>query len=347
MRRMSKGPGAVLTALAMSVATVTWASPAAATDDDRLPLPNYGDIVVDDVHKRVFVSGGPTTNGIVVTDFDGKVKKTIRGQSGATGLVLSADSKVLYAALAAGDAISLIDTEKLVETTRIPIGAQTCPTHLARTAALVWFGYGCEDDFTGKIGKLDTAVTPPVATRDQQGDALFQRAPLLSAAADAGPLVAGQLSLSLSTVRVFAVADGKLTEGARGDVVGSSLADLSIAADGATLFTASGSRDHAEAFAPADLARRGAYTTGFRPNSVTVTADSRFLAIARNTAGGKDVLVYEVDGVVPEKTVDLPGGEVAATRGLAFSADRKHLFVVSQRANETVPALKVVSRPTS
>jgi YVTN family beta-propeller protein len=335
-----------LVGVAATAALLAAATPAQATDDDRLPLPNFGDIAVDDVHDRVFVSGGRTTNGIVVTDFSGKVKKTITGQSGATGLVLSADSKTLYAALASGDAISVIDTVTLAETARIPVGSQVCPTHLARTGAIVWFGYGCEDDWTGKIGKLDTGVVPPVATLDQQGDALFQRAPLVGASSDAGPLVAGQLSLSLSTVRVFTVADGRLTESASGDVVGASLADTSIAADGATLFTASGSRDHVEAFAPADLARRGAYATGFRPNAVATSADSRFLAITRNTAGTKDVLVFEVGGVVPENTFDLASGEVAATRGVAWSNDNKRLFVITQRANETVPDLKIISRPT-
>ncbi|MGI5149608.1 YncE family protein [Plantactinospora sp. CA-294935] len=319
----------------------------AQADDDRLPLPNYGDIVVDDVHDRVFVSGGPTTNGIVVTDFSGRVKKTITGQPGATGLALSADSTTLYAALASGDAISAIDTTTYAETARYPVGSQTCPTHLARTGTTIWFGYGCETDWTGKIGALDTAATPPTITLDRQGGAIFQRAPLLGAVtADAGPLVAGQLSLSLSTVRVFSVAGVELTEGATGDVVGSSLADLALSPDGATLFTASGSRDHAEAFAPADLARRGAYATGFRPNSVTVSPDSRYLAIGRNTSGREDVLVYEVGGVLPEKRVDLNSGEVAATRGLAWSGDLKYLFVVTQQATSSIPALEVVSRPT-
>ncbi|WP_433261291.1 hypothetical protein ACQPZF_26395 [Actinosynnema sp. CS-041913] len=30
-------------------------------------LPGFGDIAVDQAHQRVFVSGGPTANGIVIT----------------------------------------------------------------------------------------------------------------------------------------------------------------------------------------------------------------------------------------------------------------------------------------
>jgi DNA-binding beta-propeller fold protein YncE len=323
-------------------------APSAAQATDTLPLPNYGDIVVDDVHQRVFVSGGPTTNGVVVTDFSGKVKKTINSQSGATGLVLSADSKSLYVALAAGDAISVIDTTTFAETARYPVGSQLCPTHLARTGTIVWFGYGCESDWNGKIGKLDTAATPPAVTLDQQGDAIFQRAPLLaSATADAGPLVAGQLSLSLSTVRVFSVAGGALTAGASGDVVGASLADISLAPNAATMVTTSGSRDHAEAFAPGDLSRRGAYATGFRPNAVAVSPDNAFVAIGRNTGGADDVFVYSDGGSVPVNAFDLDSGDLVAPRGVAWSGDQKRLFVIAQTATNATPQLEIISRPTS
>lgn len=339
------------TALLAGVAglvAAAFVAPTAAQAADTLPLPNYGDIAVDDVHQRVFVSGGSTTNGVVVTDFSGKVKKTINGQSGATGLALSADSTKLYVALAAGDAISVIDTTTFAETARYPVGSQLCPTHLARTGAIVWFGYGCESDWTGKIGKLDTSVTPPAVTLDQQGDALFQRAPLLSSTgADAGPLVAGQLSLSLSTVRVFTVAGGTLTEDVSGDVVGASLNDISLAPNAVTFFTASGSRDHAEAFAPGDLSGRGSYATGFRPNAVAVSPDNGFVAIGRNTSGADDVFVYEDGGSVPVNAFDLDSGDLVAPRGVAWSGDQKRLFVITQTATNAAPHLFVISKPTS
>ncbi len=334
--------------LSVAAVAIAGAPAAAAANDDRLPLPGYGDIAVHDSRQHVFVSGGPATNGVVVTDFSGRVKKSINGQSGATGLVLSADGTKLYVALAAGDAISVIDTGTLAETARFSVGPQTCPTHLARTGALVWFGYGCESDFNGKIGKLDTAATPPVVSLDQQGaDVVFQRAPLLaSTGTDAGPVVAGQLSLSLSTVRVFSVAGGALTPGATGDVVGSSLADLSLRSDGTELSSASGSRDHVESFASADLSRRGAYTTGSHPNSVAVAPNDDFVAMARTTSGRDDVLVYESGGIVPVNTVDLPATDLVATRGLAWSKDLKKLFIVTQKANDTTPSLSIVANPT-
>lgn len=331
--------------LALAVAAV-FAPVAHATDDPSLPLPGYGDIAVDQVRQQVFISGGPTSNGVVVTDFRGRVTKLINGQFGATGLELSADGKSLYVAQAAGDAISVISTETLAETSRHAMRAQTCPTHLARTGGLVWFGYGCAADWNAKIGRFDPA-TGTVDVTTHFGGATFQRAPLLaSSGGEAGPLVAGQLSLSQSTVKVFSVGGGNLTAGASGDVVGASLNDLALTSDGATLLSASGSRANVEAFAPGDLARRGAYSTGPRPNSVIVAPGNAFLATGATTSGTNDVLVYEANGTVPVRRVDVPRSETVATRGLAWSGDLKRLFVITQEANSPAPRLSVVSNPT-
>jgi hypothetical protein len=339
--------GTAAGAVGMAVAAVLVGAPAASATEDTLPLPNYGDVVVDQTHQRVFVSGGPTANGIVVTDFRGRVTKRIDGQPGATGLELSADGTSLYVALAAGDAVSVISTETLTETARHATGAQTCPTHLARTGSLVWFGYGCAADWNAKIGKLDPAAAAPVDVSKPFGGATFQRAPLLAAnGTEAGPVVAGQLSLSQSTVRVFSQAGGDLTAGASGDVVGASLNDLSVSPDGSTLYSASGSRGNVEAFAPSDLARRGAYATGVRPNSVVASPNNAFIATAISTSGADDVKVYAAGGTLPVRTVQVDRTETVATRGLAWSADLKRLFVITQQANVPAPRLSVITSPT-
>ncbi|WP_285469996.1 YncE family protein [Actinokineospora globicatena] len=143
------------------------AAPAAHATGTALPLTDFGDLVVDQANRRLFVTGGSANNTVVVTDFSGRVVKTLPGQYGATGLVLSADGRSLYVALASGDAISVIGTERLVETARHATGPQTCPTHLTRTGTAVWFDYGCDDVWNGRVGKLDTATTPPAVALDQ------------------------------------------------------------------------------------------------------------------------------------------------------------------------------------
>ncbi|WP_370934520.1 YncE family protein [Amycolatopsis sp. cg13] len=336
-----------LTAAAAAALLTVAPSAEASPDTSSLGLPAYSDLVVDDANHHVFVSGGKTSNGVVVTDFGGWVRKTIDGQFGASGLVLSADGRTLYVALASGDAISAIDTTTLAETARYPTGAQTCPAHLARTGSVVWFGYGCEESWNGGIGKLDTAAAPPAVTLDQQGaNVRFHHAPLVAAqSGDAGPLVAGQAELSQSSVYVYAVAAGKLESRASGAVVGSDLADLTLSPDGTAIYTASGSRDAVEAFNSKDLTRAGAYHTGQYPNSVAASADGKYLAGGvRNPRD--DVYVYKVGGSAPVATLDATGDGVLAPRGLAWAADGERLFAITRPANGAEPALRVLKDPT-
>ncbi|MFC0112699.1 YncE family protein [Kibdelosporangium aridum] len=343
---MRKAGGVAALTVAISVATSLAAAPIAAAGQE-LPLSGFGDVAVDNAHQRVFVSGGSSSNGVVVTDFSGRVRAVIENQPGADGLELSADGTRLYVALSAGDAISAIDTSTLAQTARFPTGAGTCPTHLARTGNVIWFGYGCVDgNWSGKIGRLDPAAAEPVRG-DQQGAARFQRAPLLaSSGGAAGPVVAGQLSLSQSMVQVYSVTGDALSAGASGDVVGASLTDVDVSNDGVTLFTAAGSRDRVEGFATSDLARAGAYATRPRPTAVSLSPDNGHLATGALTTDNNDVLVYRVGGATPVNTVALDSGETVQPRGLAWSADQRYLFVVTRHNNDPQPHLEIERDPT-
>jgi DNA-binding beta-propeller fold protein YncE len=333
-RRMAVGGVAAL-------AFVAGAPVAHATG--TLPLTDFGGLVVDNVHKRLFVTGGESNNTVVVTDFSGSVKKTITNQFGASGMVLSADSSTLYVALASGDAISALDTVTYAEKARYATGPQTCPTHLTRTDRYVWFGYGCDNVWNGRIGKLDTGATPPALALDQQGDARFQKAPFVTAAA-AGPLLAGQLELSQSSVHVYTVDAGALRPGPSGGVAGSNLTDVSLTPDGTTFFTAAGSRDQVDGFATADLSRRGGYPTGTYPNAVAVSPDGRYLATGVHTTGD-DITVFKLGTTSPVDSFSFSG--TLTQRSLAWSADGRKLFAVTHVEPSSAPTLRVVNYPLS
>jgi hypothetical protein len=335
--------GSVLAVAVAAVAMVVAPAAAQANVGGALPLPGFGAIVVDQAHKHVFVSGGPTGNSIVVTDFSGEVVKQITGEFGATGLVLSKDGATLYAALAAGDAVAAIDTVKFTETARYPTPAQTCPATLARTGQYVWIGYGCDGDWSGGVGRLDTAAATPAITLGQQGNAVFDGAPLV-AAAENGPVVAAQPDLSLSATDVYTVNAGTLQAGASGTVTGSDVQDVTVTPDGATLYTAAGSEDHVAGLATADLSGRGAYATGHFPDAVEVSADGGYVATGAFTAAHK-VLVFKSGGTTPVRAVGLDNSN-AASGGLAWSTDNKRLFVVTQQNSGGAPGLSVVLDPT-
>jgi YVTN family beta-propeller protein len=333
-------------ASAAVVAGLALAAPARA-NNNSLQLPGFGAIAVDQAHKHVFVSGGPSANAIAVADFHGDRDKLITGQPGATGMVLSADGTTLYVALSTGDAISAIDTKTFKETARYPTGAQTCPARLARTGQRIWFGYGCGTAWSGGVGRLDLTVNPPAVSLNLQGDTPFQGAPLVTTAgADPSPLVAVQPALSLSAVAVFTENGGELTSVVSGGVTGSNVADTAISPDGATLYTAAGSRDGVAGFSTTDLAGRGTFTTGRVPNAAAVSSDGAYL-----TAGvfspEKDIYVYRLSTGSQVKRIELGAGTTLADRGLALSADGKILFAVVQPVGGTSPSLRIVSRPLS
>jgi DNA-binding beta-propeller fold protein YncE len=307
-----------------------------------------GAVVVDVAHKRVYHSSGASGNQVVAVSFDGRSRTVVENQYGATGMVLSADGRTLYVALAAGDAITAIDTETLTERARHATTAHACPTHLARSGSDVWFGYGC-DAWTGAIGRLRTAVEPVLMTYDHQTDdpggdrRNFERSPLL--AVGGTTLAASQPHISPVNVRLYAVGDNGLAQVGRGDRGGSNLNDLAVSPDGKVLYTASGSQDHIDGFtADKELGGAGAWFTGQAPNSTAVSPDGRRLASGVPTAGPDKaaVFLHSPDGTLKTKRFALPRGERLVERGLAWAADGTVLAVVARQAQHPHLSVHIV-----
>jgi hypothetical protein len=336
--------------LTTALGIVATAGPAAADTD--LGLPGYGDLVANDEHNRVFVSGGASSNGITVTDLDGEVVKHIKNQYGATGLAQDDATEWVYAALTAGDAITEIDVHTLKESDRIQLPAGTCPTHLVYAGDVLWFSHGCGDSWNGGIGRVTwpepTEENPdpdPAYELNVQGDLRFQRAPLLAAHAgdeeEPGTLVAGQPNLSLSTVYVYDIGpDNGLTTRASSSAPGSNLYDIALDKYGETLLTGAGGRNATQAYATADLSGRGSYYTGYHPLAVAAAPDDCYV-VSGVRAAGDDIYLYETGGVVPERRIDITG-DVLAPRGLIFSDDMEHLYAVSVPAAGGAPELHVI-----
>ena len=71
---------------------LTAAAPAFADTSKILPIASAGDVVVDGVHQRVYISD-PRNAKIIATDYDGTVVGTRSNLPGVLGLALSADSE--------------------------------------------------------------------------------------------------------------------------------------------------------------------------------------------------------------------------------------------------------------
>ncbi|KPI09429.1 hypothetical protein OK074_3235 [Actinobacteria bacterium OK074] len=342
-------PAATALAVLFSSAALAVTAPAPASADSAVTLPvaSTGDVVVDGVHQRVFVSD-PTTGKIVATDYAGAVVGTVDSLPGVRGLELSADSGTLYAAVGGADAIVAVDTATVTEAHRYATGDGTDPRYLAVTGGKVWFGYGTASN--GEIGSLDLSGTDPVVALDQDTHHTFYEAPIVDASPAApGTLVAGVPGQSPVELAVFDVSSGTADRTAYafdpGSTGGGYLKDLAVTPDGKDVITASGSPYYQALYKLSDLTADGQYASTSYPNAVDIAPDGS-VAAGADAAYDNDVYVYKQGASTPAHTYDLPGGPDAhlADAGLAWAPDESKLFAVSYDSANTY-SLRVYDTP--
>ncbi|MBT2418616.1 Ig-like domain repeat protein [Streptomyces sp. ISL-22] len=345
MRRRTLPAATALAVLFSSVALVaTGAGPAAADSSTSLPLKSTGDIVVDGVHQRVFISD-PTAGQVVVTDYAGALVGTVGSLPGVRGLELSPDSGTVYAAVGDADAIVAIDTATATEAHRYSTGTAD-PRYLAETGGKIWFGYGGAAQ--GNIGSLDLSGTDPVVTLNQAPTNAWYSAPILDASAGApGTLVAGAPDQSPVVLAVYDVSSGTPSETAHafdpGDTGGGNLMDLAVTPDGKDVVTASGFPYYQAVYKLTDLSKDGTYPTNPYPNAVDI-APNGDVAAGTSSTNEPDVHVFKPGTTLPLKEYDL-GSDQLTARGLAWAPDASKLFAVSRTAGDGY-ALHVHDDPT-
>ncbi|MFJ6832395.1 YncE family protein [Streptomyces sp. NPDC091209] len=345
-------PAATALAVLFSSAAlaVTTAAPALADSSAVLPIGSTGDIVVDGVHKRVFISD-PAGGKVVATDYSGTVVGTVDSLPGVRGLELSADSGTLYAAVEGADAIVAIDTATATEARRYPTGDGTQPEYPALAGGKVWFGY--RGSGSGNIGSLDLSAGDPVVALHQDTTRTWNDAPILGSSAGApGTVVAGAPGQSPVELAVFDVSSGSANRTAYAFDPGdsSNLSDLAVTPDGKDVVTASGAPYKQEVFKLSDLSEDGSYTTNPYPNAVDI-APNGTVAAGTFSWYDPDVHVFQPGVSTPVRQYDFPntggssGADTLAASGLAWAPDAGKLFAVSYN-DANVYSLRVLDNPT-
>lgn len=351
MRRRTLPVATALAVLFGSVALIaTGAGSAAADSTTLLPLRSTGDMVVDGVHHRVFVSD-PTSGQVVVTDYAGTVVATVGSLPGVRGLELSADSATLYAAVGDADAIVAIDTATATEAHRWSTGTAD-PQYLAQAGGKLWFGYGGATK--GNIGSLDLTGADPVVHLAQAPVNSWYSAPILEASAAApDTLVAGAESQSPVVLAVYDVSSGAPTQTAYafdpGDTGGGNLMDMAVTPDGKDVVTASGAPYYQAVYKLTDLSKDGKYVTTTYPNAVDI-APNGDIAAGTSSWYEPDVHVFKPGTSLPLKEYEFGTGTggvaspVLTARGLAWAPDGSKLFAVS-RDDADAYSLRVYDNP--
>jgi hypothetical protein len=344
------------TALAVLFGSVTLAAagagPAAADSSAPLSLKSSGDIVVDGVHRRVFISD-PTAGEVVVTDYAGAVVGTVGSLPGVHGLELSPDSGTLYAAVHDADAVVAIDTATATESRRFATGAGAGPAYVALAGGRLWFSYGGSGG--GNIGSLDPDAGDPAVTLGQDTDRTFYDAPILDASAGApGTLVAGAPGQSPVELAVYDVSSGTASRTAYafdpGSTGGGNLQDLAVTPDGKDVVTASGAPYYQAVYKLTDLSADGKYVTNTYPNAVDI-APNGDVAAGTSSSYEPDVHVFKQGVSTPVKQYDLPDtgtpgdSDLLASAGLAWAPDESRLFALSKNGSDAY-ALRIYDAPT-
>ncbi|MFG2354925.1 Ig-like domain repeat protein [Streptomyces sp. NPDC048521] len=338
-------------AVLFSSAALT-ATPAFADTSRTLPVKSAGDIVVDGVHQRVFVSD-PYQGKVVATDYSGAVVGSVMSLPGVTGLQLSADSGTVYAASPGADAIVAIDTTTVTESTRYATGDGTDPAHLALAGGKLWFGYGTTEH--GHIGSLDLSGPEPVVSLDQDPDTDYPGAPLLAATPGApNTLAAAAPEYYGSWLGVYDVANGTATRTARYGGGGAGLgstSDLALTPDGSRLITANPGNQH-HVWQTSDLTPLSGYTTEYHPSSVAIAGDGT-LAAGTNAPYDPSLYMFNPGTTKPVReytwpdTDDISGYDELGNANLAWEpgTGAGRLFALTHNYN-SVYTLRVLTDST-
>jgi len=323
---------APLAALGTLIAAALVPASVGAATQNALPLTSFGVMVVDSAHQHVFVTVGPSSNGVVVRDATGAAVTTITNEPGATGLALSADGSTLWVALRGSTAISLIDTTTLTEKGRIALPTNACPSTLTLQGSSLWFGYACST-WQGGVGlvTVDNNKGSSVVTGLATG---FYQAPTILASPNLPTrlIISGDYGLSPSTITAYDIGGSPsaptLTKGPQTQV-GSNLSDMALTPDATHVITASGSPYYHPAWKTSDLSQDGVYSTTNYPNSVTVSTTGLVVA-GVNGAYSPDIYLFKTDGTA---LGNLELGATLAPSGLALSGDGSTLYAVAQNAS--------------
>jgi len=316
-------------ALAVGVAT----GPALADSHPLLDIASFGDIAVDAVHKRVFVSD-PTTGKIVVTDYKGAEVAELSGLPGVGGLALSADSSRLYAAVSQAHAIVAIVTGTATEAERYPVGDTVYPQDVTPAGGKLWFGYS-DGSSGGNYGSVDPADATVHLRTGLDINRWYGAPYLYSSTAVPGKLMVlhndGSSSGELALVDVSSGAEAEV---AQDDRLGSFNEDAAFTADGSHLVHVANGAEWLVQLS--DMTTTMTYPSVYRANGVDVASDGRIAITGNNSDSDADIYVYAAGAASPAQTIALPrvdgewNNEEVVDRSVAWQPGGPRLFAVGQ-----------------
>ncbi|MEU4244911.1 hypothetical protein [Actinoplanes sp. NPDC026619] len=322
----------------MALATI----PASAETQVQLPITTFGDIAVDGVHKRVFISDS-VSGTIIATDYEGKVVGQATGLDNVQRIALSDDDSRLYATLYSGHAIVALATDTLGEAGRYPLGSSVYPDTITPAGGKLWFGYMVGDD--ANFGAVDPADSS-VYLYDGSDANRFDSSPYVVASPAApGKLVVGsRWGTTTGGATVYDVSSGVAVEDVKLAGAQAETDEWALTPDGSQLITVGRGDERRRRLS--DLEITATYPALDRANGVDINTDGRVAISIGNKATGDDIYVFNGDETVASQTIrtsepaspysDGSGAlsrDGIQARGIAWEPGGSRLFAVGRYRN--------------
>ncbi len=324
--------------------------PALADSSQALPIKSVGDVVVDGVHQRVFVSD-PVGGKVVSATYDGKVIATSEMKRPGA-LALSTDSKKLYAVSDPDDGgatevaqVVALDPSTMAGTDVHYTGVIGTPD-LAVVAGKLWFAR--EDGF----GAIDPAV-PASSAEVKPVDGGIGRQPRLAFSAAAPNLLAVASSTGLTTYDV----SGETVRSIATVATTGEIADIKFSPDGETIATVALGESAVTLRNIANLATKKTLAIEANARAVDIALDGT-VAGGSAAAGRPDLHIFSASGV-KVRPYDLPASDELQPRTVAWEPNGSRLFAVSKSTDgaytlrtfteprKTMPTLAVTGPATA
>lgn len=351
-----RGTTAARSAVTAAIVVVTGAGLSApmASAETSVPLPgqSYGDLLVDSAHHHLFVSGGPSSEVLTVTDGFGTRVKSIAGQPGADGMALSADGSTVYVAQSDADAISAVSTRTLQQTALYPTGSGTRPQDVVVAGGRLWFSYKGDvlggQALTGGIGSVDLGGGGESAPVTLEEPTAWGAPRIAADPADPGRVVTASADgTNHTSLAVYDVSSGAAVRTAYGpQVIDNGVRDLAVTPDGRDMAVAGATPKAVQLFALADLAPDGSYPTGDDFAMAVAVAPDGTVAAGSDGAPATGLRIFSAgagtgtgSGTQPPRAA-YPAPVVSG--GLAWAPDESMLYAVSGGVS---PTLRIYFNP--
>jgi hypothetical protein len=322
------------------------AEPAATTTHPTTALPSQytEDVLVDDVHERVFISMR-TANSVAVTDLNGTLVETITGITDAGTMAFNADGSALYVTESSARSIARINAETLaVEHIAMPDGV--CPRSLTFTGGKVWFSHEVWSTCGSLPGLHGLGVLDPATGQVTLHPANFPRFAYLNALPDRPDrLIAQDPYRYLGVLDVTGEAPVVVAEKS-GSGAPYLCRDTALTSGGDRVVVACASTPNHQVYNTADLSLVGSIRSHDEPVSVALTPDNTHVAAAVSNHPGCGVYVWNIANGIPGSFVssyEVDGN--VRPHNLAYSSTGR-VFAVTGTSSDT-SVLHVLSGPST